>query len=97
MPPGHSVGEGRHINQIAIAAKGDLKVVVLGDSVAWSMGNQMPKLQGLAVDDVGRLGCGVLPPTLMAGNNPVSTDPSGNASTSGRRGRRPCATSPTCS
>jgi len=67
-------GADQVVNQLAHPDPRDLRVLVVGDSVAWSLGNRVPKLPGLAVLDDGRLGCGVLPGTLMVGNNPVIED-----------------------
>jgi len=67
-------GADQAVNQLLHPDPHDLRVLVVGDSVAWSLGNRVPKLPGLAILDDGRLGCGVLPGTLVVGDNPVVED-----------------------
>ena len=43
----------------ASVAPGDTKVLLLGDSVIFTLGNAIPKQRGIAIQDGGLLGCGV--------------------------------------
>jgi peptidoglycan/LPS O-acetylase OafA/YrhL len=43
----------------------DLKVLLVGDSVAWSLGWGLPKQDGLRVSTAAALGCGILPGRMI--------------------------------
>lgn len=51
--------------------KGGLRVVVVGDSVGWSIARADPKPPLLHLANAALLGCGVLPKTLIVGDTPV--------------------------